>query len=153
MAKPIFLVGIPYSAWENQMTEDSNLEKLQEKLHDYHVVYFLNHNEDIFSYQIISENTGISNYNDKPEFVPPSKRVKGNIEALMNAKKAIDAASRDLVSLQEENKSLKILLWRMIQKHGNYFETAKLNDETIDEILESTILIDDDMKIKFLKKI
>lgn len=54
-----------------------------------------------------------------------------------------------ITNLSEENKDLRVLLWRMIESHGSKVKGGKINDEVFDKILSSDIYLDDDLKIQF----
>lgn len=54
-----------------------------------------------------------------------------------------------ITNLSEENKDLRVLLWRMIENHGAKVKGGKIDDEVFDKILSSDIYLDDDLKIQF----
>lgn len=56
-----------------------------------------------------------------------------------------------LSNLSEENKYLRVVLWRMMQKHGAEVMGGNLDDQTYDEILSSDVYLDDNLNVKFSK--
>lgn len=71
------------------------------------------------------------------------------IKELNNSRQLMSEVSRVLTSLSEENRSLRIYLWRMIEKHGNEMQGGVLDDETVGKILSATVYLDDDLNIRF----
>ena len=57
--------------------------------------------------------------------------------------------SRKLTSLSEENKDLRVMLWRMIEKHGKEMKSGRIDDETFGKILSANIYVDDNLNIQF----
>ena len=56
-----------------------------------------------------------------------------------------------LSNLSEENKYLRVVLWRMMQKHGAEVMGGNIDDQTYDEILSSNVYLDDNLNVKFSK--
>ena len=71
------------------------------------------------------------------------------IKELSSSAQLMSDVSRKLIGLSEENKDLRVMLWRMIEKHGSEVKGGKIDDETYDKILSANIYVDDDLNIRF----
>ena len=71
------------------------------------------------------------------------------IEKLNSSTQLMSDVSRKLTSLSEENKDLRVMLWRMIEKHGTEMKGGEIDSETFDKILSANIYVDDDLNIQF----
>lgn len=69
------------------------------------------------------------------------------IKELNNSRQLMSDVSRELSNLSEENRELRIIIWRLIQKHGSEMVNGKIDDETLEKILSSKIYIDDNLNI------
>lgn len=71
------------------------------------------------------------------------------IKELNSSRQLMSDVSRKLTSLSEENKDLRVILWRMIEKHGTEMKGGEIDDETFDKILSANIYVDDNFKVRF----
>jgi hypothetical protein len=71
------------------------------------------------------------------------------IKELNNSRQLMSDVSGKLTSLSEENKDLRVMLWRMIEKHGTKLKGGKIDDETFDKILSANIYVDDELNVRF----
>ena len=78
-------------------------------------------------------------------FIMTSKLIK----ELSSSRQLMSDVSRELTNLSEENKDLRVMLWRMIENHGKEMKGGKIDDETFDKILSANIYVDDDLNIRF----
>lgn len=74
------------------------------------------------------------------------------IKDLQNTKTLIDNVILSMNSLEEENKTLRVLVWRMIQKYGNQIDNVVIDDIDLELILSSYIILSNDYKIKFIHR-
>lgn len=71
------------------------------------------------------------------------------IKELNSSRQLMSDVSRKLTNLSQENKELRVMLWRMIEKHGDEMQGGKIEDDTFDKILSANVYVDDDLKIHF----
>lgn len=71
------------------------------------------------------------------------------IKELNSSRQLLSDVSRKITSLSEENKDLRVMLFRMIEKHGTEIKEGKIDDDTFDNILSANIYVDDDLNIRF----
>ena len=71
------------------------------------------------------------------------------IKELNSSRQLMSDVSRKLTSLSEENKDLRVMLWRMIEKHGTKMKEGKIDDETFDKILSANVYVDGELNIRF----
>jgi hypothetical protein len=71
------------------------------------------------------------------------------IKELNSSGQLMSEASRNITRISEENKALRVMLWRMLKKHGAEMQGGKIDDETFDNILSANIYIEDDLNIRF----
>lgn len=77
------------------------------------------------------------------------KKTSEIIKQLNESRYLMSEVSMTITNLSEENKDLRVMLWRMIEKHGAEVSGGKLDDEVFDKILSSDIYLDDDLNIQF----
>jgi len=77
------------------------------------------------------------------------KKTAELIKQLNESRYLMSEVGMTLSNLSEENKYLRVILWRMMQKHGAEVMGGNLDDQTYDEILSSDVYLDDDLNIRF----
>lgn len=73
------------------------------------------------------------------------------IDGLYQSKEVISKAINEINAKTQENENLKIMLWRMIQKHGVTRFTDPIDDMTAEMIISSKFYIDDNGCVVFSK--
>lgn len=79
------------------------------------------------------------------------KKTAELIKQLNESRYLMSEVGMTLSNLSEENKYLRVILWRMMQKHGAEVMGGNLDDQTYDEILSSDVYLDDNLNVKFSK--
>lgn len=79
------------------------------------------------------------------------KKTAELIKQLNESRYLMSEVGMTLSNLSEENKYLRVVLWRMMQKHGAEVMGGNLDDQTYDEILSSDVYLDDNLNVKFSK--
>jgi len=79
------------------------------------------------------------------------KKTAELIKQLNESRYLMSEVGMTLSNLSEENKYLRVILWRMMQKHGAEVMGGNLDEQTYDEILSSDIHLDDNLNVKFSK--
>jgi len=79
------------------------------------------------------------------------KKTAELIKQLNESRYLMSEVGMTLSNLSEENKYLRVILWRMMQKHGAEVMGGNLDEQTYDEILSSDVYLDDNLNVKFSK--
>lgn len=71
------------------------------------------------------------------------------IKELNSSRQLMSDVIIEINRLSRENTDLRVMLWRMIEKHGTELKIGKIDDKTFEEILSANIYVDDDLNIRF----